>query len=87
MIGQAPGHRRGTGYPGELAGLGIGSGATQFLMRPTENVSATKQIHPRVQSGQPMGGMSTLSRQGGQALAHRPIKAPDKGGIEHAPTS
>lgn len=43
MIGQAAGHRRSTGYPGPLPGLGIGSSTTQFLVRPTEIVGAAQQ--------------------------------------------
>src|SRR5712692_10065630 len=62
MIGQPAGHRRGTSHPGSFARFRNGSGATQFLMRPTEIVSAPQQIHARVQGAQPMGGMSTLAR-------------------------
>src|SRR2546425_1322695 len=62
MIGQATGHRRSAGHPGALPRLLVGSGATQLMMGPTEIVGAAQQIHPAVQSGQSMSGMTAFAR-------------------------
>jgi hypothetical protein len=54
-------------------------GLTQLMMRKTEVVAASDQIHPRLQSKDSAGGMTRLARQAGQSLS--------KGGIQSLNTS
>ena len=61
MIGQATGHGRSSGFPRPLPLFRVGGGAAQLMMRPTEMRGAAQQVHPGVQSCQPMSGMPTVA--------------------------
>lgn len=57
-------------------------GLTQLMMRKTEIGAASDQIHPRLQSEEPTGGMTRLARQAGQPFAKGGIQALDKSRVE-----
>ena len=77
MIGQATGHRRGTGSS-PVFGFG------EFLMGETEIVRAANQVHPRVQAVQACSSVPTFAGQACQSLSEGCIQAFDKRRIEHA---
>src|SRR5204863_2796275 len=51
---------------GRGAGRSHMLGLTQLMMRKTEIVAASDQIHPRLQSEEPTSGMARLARQARQ---------------------
>ena len=55
---------------------------TQLLMRPTEIVGTSDQIHSRLQGRETLGGMPTFARQRSQTFPHGCIEAFDQGRIE-----
>jgi len=55
---------------------------TQLMMRPTEIVGTSDQIHSRLKGLQALGGMPTLARQRSQTFPHGCIEAFDQGRIE-----
>jgi len=57
-------------------------GLTQLMMRKTEIVAASDQIHPHLQSEEPMSGMARLARQARQPFSKGGIQALDKSRIE-----
>src|SRR2546427_12190141 len=62
MISEPGCHGRGAGRSHML-------GLTQLMMRKTEIVAASDQIHPRLQSEEPMSGMARLARQARQPFS------------------
>ena len=55
---------------------------TQLLMRPTEIVGTSDQIHSRLKGRETLGGMPTFARQRSQTFPHSRIEAFDQGRIE-----
>ncbi len=56
---------------------------TQLLMRPTEMVGTSDQIHSRLQGLQTLGSMPAFACQRSQTFPHGGIEPLNKGGIEH----
>jgi len=77
MIRQATGHRRRTSRAPML-------GFREFLMRDTEIVGATHQVHARVQRVQARSRVPAFTGQARQSLAEGPIQAFNKSRIEYA---
>jgi hypothetical protein len=75
MIGQSCCHGRAAGIPVMLA-------VTQLLMRPTEIVGTSNQIHARLKSRQTPCGMPTFARQRRQTFPHGGTLAFNQRGIE-----
>ncbi len=61
-------------------------GPAQLMMRETEIVAASDQIHAARQCEQPASGMTGFARQAGQPFSERSIQAFDKSGIQDAAT-
>ena len=57
-------------------------GLAQFMMRKTEIVAASDQIHAGLQCEQPTSGMTGFTRQAGQAFPERSIQALDESRVE-----
>ncbi len=57
----------------------------QLMMRKTEIVAASNQIHPGLQCEQTTSCMTRSARQTGQSFPEGPIQALNKSGIEDAP--
>src|SRR5713101_1455588 len=75
MIGQATGHRGGTSH----SPMG---GFAQLMMRQTEIVGASDQIHPRLKGSEAMSSMTRFAGQARQPFAKGSIQALDKRRIE-----
>src|SRR3954451_24721664 len=59
-------------------------GAAQLMMRKTEIVGTSDQIHPRLKRSQAPGSMAGFARQAGQAFPAGSIQALDKSRVEDA---
>ena len=59
-------------------------GLAQLMMRKTEIVTASDQIHARLKRLETMGGMTGFAREGGQPLSEGSIQALDKSRVEDA---
>ena len=57
-------------------------GLAQLMMRKTEIVAASDQIHPRLKRSQATGSMAGFARQAGQAFPQGSIQALDKSRVE-----
>ena len=57
-------------------------GPAQLMMRKTEIVAASDQIHAGLQCEYPTSGMTGFARQAGQPFAERSIQALDKSSVE-----
>src|SRR5205823_9039760 len=79
MISQATGHRRGTSHCPML-------GFAQFMMRKTEIVGASNQVHARFQRLEATSSMTRFAGQARQPFAKGGIQALDKGCVEDAPS-
>ena len=55
---------------------------TQLMMRPTEIVGTSDQIHSHLKGLQTLGGMPTFARQRSQTFPHSCIEAFDQGRLE-----
>src|SRR5947209_12416203 len=77
MISQAAGHRRGTSSSPM-------SGFAQLMMRTTEIIGASDQIHPRLKRFETTGRMTRFAGQDRQPFANWSIKALDKRRVEDA---
>jgi len=55
----------------------------QLVVRPTEVVGASKQVHPSLQRFQAASCVATFARQAGQSLPHGSIQPLDKSSVEH----
>jgi hypothetical protein len=55
---------------------------TQLMMRPTEVVGTSDQIHARLKGLQTLGGMSTFTGERSQTFPHGCIEAFNQRGIE-----
>jgi hypothetical protein len=81
MIGEASSHGR-RDQDLSLASLSASQASAQFMMRPAQVVGAADQPHACFQGREAAGSMARATGQAGQALAHRPIEAFDKSGIQ-----
>jgi len=61
-------------------------GFAQLMMRKTEMVGTSDQIHPRLKRSQATGSMAGLARQAGQPFPEGSIQALDKSGVEDRAT-
>src|SRR5512135_2859908 len=77
MIGQAPGHRGGTSHSPMV-------GFAQLMMRKTEIVGASDQIHPRLKRSEATSSMTRLAGQARQPFSKGSIQALDNRPVEDA---
>src|SRR5436309_1397349 len=75
MISQATGHRGGTSHSPML-------GFAQLMMRKTEIVGASDQIHPRLKRLEATSSMTRFARQARQPFSKGGIQALAKGCVE-----
>ncbi len=61
-------------------------GLAQLMMRKTEIVAASDQIHTSLQGDHPTSGMTGFTRQAGQPFPERSIQALDESSVEDAAT-
>jgi len=79
MIRQPGSHSRSTGRP-EMFGL------AQLMMRKTEIVAASDQIHAGLQCEHPTSGMTGFTRQAGQPFPKCSIQTLDESRVQDAAT-
>src|SRR5258708_36597994 len=75
MTGQATGHRGGTSH----SPMG---GFAQLMMRQTEIVGASDQIHPRLKGSEAMSSMTRFAGQARQPFEKGSIQSLDKRPID-----